>query len=81
MTIYDSLFKKIQSDIVSYGGELQPPATGTEIQMLQDQAKNELEVNNKHYEAWKLAFYGVAVGAGGTFAIAKTLQLLGAGQL
>ena len=28
------------------------------------------------YEAWKLAFYGVAVGFGGTFALAKTIVLL-----
>ena len=40
--------------------------------------KNDIEIDNKKYlvEAWKLAFYGVAVGAGGVFAIAKTLQLL-----
>ena len=41
--------------------------------------KHDLELSKKHYEAWRLSFYGVAVGAGGTFAIAKTLQLLGAG--
>ena len=28
------------------------------------------------YEAWRLAFYGVAVGVGGTFAIAKTISLM-----
>ena len=39
---------------------------------------SEQELRNKkaYYEAFRLAFYGVAVGAGGTFAIAKTLQLL-----
>ena len=41
--------------------------------------KHDIELGKKSYEAWRLAFYGVAVGAGGTFAIAKTLQLLGAG--
>jgi hypothetical protein len=41
--------------------------------------KHDMQIDNKKYmvEAWKLSFYGVAVGAGGTFAIAKTLQLLG----
>ena len=31
-----------------------------------------------HNEGLRLLLYGLAVGAGGTFAIAKTLQLLGA---
>ena len=37
----------------------------------------DVELSKKSYEAWRLAFYGIAVGAGGTFAIAKTLQFLG----
>ncbi len=41
-----------------------------------DMKRFDLELSKKGYEAWRLAFYGVAVGAGGTFAIAKTLQLL-----
>ena len=43
-----------------------------------NQWNSEQELRNKkaYYEAFRLAFYGVAVGAGGTFAIAKTLQLL-----
>ena len=41
-----------------------------------DMKKFDIELSKKTYEAWKLAFYGIAVGAGGTFAIAKTLQLL-----
>jgi hypothetical protein len=41
-----------------------------------DMKKFEIELSKKTYEAWRLAFYGIAVGAGGTFAIAKTLQLL-----
>mgnify|MGYP000264147512 CR=1 FL=1 len=28
------------------------------------------------YEAWKLALYGVAVGFGGMFALAKTILIL-----
>jgi len=39
----------------------------------------EMETSKKFYEALRLAFYGVAVGAGVTFAIAKTLQILGNG--
>jgi hypothetical protein len=27
------------------------------------------------YDAWKLALYGIAVGLGGTFALAKTISL------
>jgi uncharacterized 2Fe-2S/4Fe-4S cluster protein (DUF4445 family) len=44
-----------------------------------EKIKNDMLVNNKKYmiEAWKLAFYGVAVGLGGTFAIAKTISLMG----
>ena len=38
--------------------------------------KFDVELSKKSYEAWRLAFYGIAVGAGGTFAVAKTLQLL-----
>ena len=41
--------------------------------------KLDLEMRKSNYDAWKLAFYGVAIGAGATFAIAKTLQLMGAG--
>ena len=41
-----------------------------------DMKRFDIELSKKHYEAWRLAFYGVAVGAGGTFAIAKTLQIL-----
>jgi len=41
-----------------------------------DMKKFDVELSKKTYEAWRLAFYGVAVGAGGTFAVAKTLQLL-----
>ena len=42
-----------------------------------DLQRFDVELSKKSYEAWRLAFYGIAVGAGGTFAIAKTLQLLG----
>jgi len=41
-----------------------------------DMKRFDIELKKTNYEAWRLAFYGVAVGAGGTFAIAKTLQLL-----
>jgi|SaaInl8_200m_RNA_FD_contig_21_2388899_length_304_multi_5_in_0_out_0_1 hypothetical protein len=41
-----------------------------------DMKKFDLELSKKSYEAWRLAFYGIAVGAGGTFAIAKTLSLI-----
>jgi len=44
-----------------------------------EKIKNDMKLDNKkyHVEAWKLSFYGVVVGAGATFAIAKTVQLLG----
>ena len=40
--------------------------------------KNNLALNNKRYfiDIVKVAFYGIAVGAGGTFAITKTLSSL-----
>ncbi|MEA3553866.1 MAG: hypothetical protein U9R39_05640 [Campylobacterota bacterium] len=41
-----------------------------------DMKRFDLELGKKSYEAWRLAFYGIAVGAGGTFAIAKTLSLI-----
>ncbi len=41
--------------------------------------RNDMILENKKYlvDAWKLAFYGVAVGFGGTFALAKTISLMG----
>jgi len=41
-----------------------------------EQQRLNLEISKKGYEAWRLAFYGVAVGFGGTFALAKTITLL-----
>ncbi len=41
-----------------------------------EQHRLSIEINKKNYEAWRLAFYGVAVGFGGTFAIAKTISLM-----
>jgi len=41
--------------------------------VMQDLDNDNLKVK---YEAWRLAFYGVAVGFGGTFAIAKTISLM-----
>jgi len=41
--------------------------------MLNDTSREDLKIK---YEAWKLAFYGVAVGFGGTFALAKTISLM-----
>ncbi|MEA2073620.1 MAG: hypothetical protein U9O86_08545 [Campylobacterota bacterium] len=41
--------------------------------VIQDLENDNLKVK---YAAWRLAFYGIAIGAGGTFAVAKTLQLL-----
>jgi hypothetical protein len=37
----------------------------------------DIKLSNKHYEAWRVALYGIAVGLGGTFAIAKTISLMG----
>lgn len=43
-----------------------------------EKIRSDIKIDNKKYlvDAWKLAFYGVAVGAGGVFAIAKTLQMM-----
>jgi len=41
--------------------------------MLDDTSREDLKIK---YEAWRLAFYGVAVGFGGTFALAKTISLM-----
>jgi hypothetical protein len=42
--------------------------------VIQDLDNDNLKVK---YEAWRLVIYGVAVGLGGTFAIAKTISLMG----
>jgi hypothetical protein len=42
-----------------------------------DMKRFDVELSKKNYEGWKLAFYGVAVGFGGTFALAKTMSLMG----
>jgi hypothetical protein len=42
-----------------------------------EQQKINIEIAKKGYEGWRLAMYGIAVGLGGTFAIAKTISLLG----
>ena len=47
------------------------------VRLDHEQKRLDLEMKKTNYEACKLSFYGVAVGAGATFAIAKTLQLLG----
>ncbi|MDQ7066524.1 MAG: hypothetical protein Q9M40_00135 [Sulfurimonas sp.] len=41
--------------------------------VIQDLDNDNLKIK---YEAWRLAFYGVAVGFGGTFAVAKVIILL-----
>jgi hypothetical protein len=53
-----------------------------EIEKLKQDIKLEmkridLEMRRTNYEGWKLSFYGIAVGAGATFAFIKTIQLLG----
>jgi hypothetical protein len=40
--------------------------------VLQDLENDDKRVK---YDAWKLALYGIAVGLGGTFALAKTISL------
>jgi hypothetical protein len=42
-----------------------------------DMKRFDLELSKKGYEGWRLVLYGVAVGLGGTFAIAKTISLMG----
>ncbi len=48
-----------------------------EIDRVQWDKEHEIRNKKAFYEAFRLAFYGVAVGLGGTFAIAKTISLLG----
>ena len=48
-----------------------------EINRVQWDKEHEMRNKKAFYEAFRLAFYGVAVGLGGTFAIAKTISLLG----
>ncbi len=40
-------------------------------------ARIDIELSKKGYEVWRVAMYGIVVGLGGTFAIAKTISLLG----
>jgi hypothetical protein len=42
-----------------------------------DMKRFDVELSKKNYEGWRLVLYGVAVGLGGTFAIAKTISLMG----
>jgi hypothetical protein len=42
-----------------------------------DMERFDVELSKKHYEGWRLVLYGVAMGLGGTFAIAKTISLMG----
>ena len=41
-----------------------------------EQQRLGLEINKKSYEGWRLVLYGMAVGFGGTLALAKTISLL-----
>jgi hypothetical protein len=44
-----------------------------------EKIRSDIRLDSKKYlvDAWKLVLYGVAVGLGGTFAIAKTISLMG----
>ena len=42
-----------------------------------EQKRLGVEFSKKGYEGWRLSMYGIAVGLGGTFALAKTISLLG----
>lgn len=46
--------------------------------VLQDLENDDKRVK---YDAWKLALYGIAVGLGGTFALAKTISLFMPGSV
>ena len=41
-----------------------------------EQQRLNIEINKKSYEGWRLVLYGMAVGFGGTLALAKTMSLL-----
>ena len=41
-----------------------------------EQQRLGIEINKKSYEGWRLVLYGMAVGFGGTLALAKTMSLL-----
>ncbi len=49
-----------------------------EVEQKQFEVEQKQFDKKHHNEGLRLLLYGLAVGAGGTFAIAKTLQLLGA---
>ena len=71
--------KKLEEDQKRFDKKYEAEQKKYEAEQKRFDKKHDLALSSKHYEAWRLSFYGVAVGAGGTFAIAKTLQLLGAG--
>ncbi len=72
MTMSNEQFEREMLEIEKLKAEL------AKIPLEVEKIKNDMKIDNKKYlvDAWKLAFYGVAVGAGGVFAVAKTLQLM-----
>jgi hypothetical protein len=82
MTIIDEKevleIEKLKSDIRKVTHDTQMDMRKFDIQQQKfeiEQKRFNVELSKKRYEAWRLSFYGITVGAGGTFAIAKTLQL------
>ena len=75
--IQDSTLDMKRFDLEMQKFDLDKEKRMTEIQKFDLEIKKlSLDEKKNFYEALRLAFYGVAVGAGGTFAIAKTLQIL-----
>ena len=78
---YEANQKRIDAEQKNRDARLEADKIRFEAEQKSRDEKYDIEVSKKFYEALRIAFYGVAVGAGGTFAIAKTLQLLGFGQV
>ncbi len=73
MTMTNEQFEKEMLEIEKLKQELRESAIRVD-KFLSDSTREDLKIK---YEAFRLAFYGVAVGFGGTFALAKTISLMG----
>jgi hypothetical protein len=71
MAMTNEQFEKEMLEIEKIKQDLKESAVRVD-KFLKDDNREDLKTK---YEAWRLAFYGVAVGFGGTFALAKTITL------
>ncbi len=73
MSVSNEQFKKELLEIEQIKQDLKESAVRVD-RFLKDDTREDLRIK---YEAWRVAMYGIAVGFGGTFALAKTISLLG----